>query len=217
MISAPQNAGAAFVDRFLLPVLMSHFGGLAGRKLSCLHLSTSDDDEAARLREYGHQCFTVPVEPSLLHQTRWFAPATVACGDSLPFARRSFDLIFTNAFGRFAPDAASSHQFASEICELLRPGGAVLLCVGNRKSPLNLGGAAGARFSLSEMREAFQAKSSELRTLSAERFFGWSRIPGPLRPLLFAIKWYIRFTSTPHREAIYDSPLNSFFLLWVVR
>jgi len=199
------------------PLLESHFGPRAAGGLRCLHLGAPDDDESSALRERGHRSISVPSEEAAHAQGRWSKWTVIASGERLPFAPESFDFIFTNAFGVFARDAGEGRQYARQLGGLVRPGGALLVSIGNRLSPVDLCRSPGAKASLRDLELAFGESWNQIRWLSAEGYFGWSKIPAPLRPLLALLKPYLRWVSGTNRRWLYGGPLNSFFILWVVR
>lgn len=201
----------------MAPLLKSHFGGRSSGQLVCLHLAAPDEDESAALRERGHRAVSVPAETEFSTNGRWSNSTVIASGRQLPFARESFDFIFTNAFGVFTTTANERRSFARQLGTVVRPGGALLLSVGNRRCPIDLCRAPGAKASLRELEDAFSESWNHVRLLSADGYFGWSKIPRPLRPLLRLAKSYLAWATNPDRPWLYASPLNSFFVLWVVR
>jgi SAM-dependent methyltransferase len=188
----------------MAPLLESHFAQRSTSGLACLHLAAPDDDECAALRERGHKAIAVPADGA-------------ATGERLPYAEESFDFIFTNAFGVFANTPDERRSYAQYLRGLLRPGGALLMSIGNRLCPIDLCRAPGRKATLAELEDAFGGSWSQVRLLSANGYFGWSKIPKPFRPLLFLAKSYVRWATEPSRRRLYGSPLNSFFVLWIVR
>jgi SAM-dependent methyltransferase len=217
MATAQNNPGFAFVVRYMVPLLRSHFGQRAEGKLVCLHLAAPDDDESAALRQHGHQSISVPVEPWPSSTVQWSSETVIAAGGSLPFARESFDFIFTNAFGVFARAQTERRDYARQLRHLVRPGGALLLSMGNRRCPVDLSHAPGSKASLRDLEEAFSDSWSHVSRLNADGYFGFSRIPKLARPWLSLVKPYLRWASAPHRRWLYASPLNSVLILWVAR
>lgn len=214
-MTASPNAGHAFVHRFLLPLIDRHFGA-RGRDLTCLHLSTADDDEAAALRETGNRCYAVPAEDTRATLEKWNRWTVIASGRSLPFPPASFDLIFTGAFGSFSATNSERRKFTAEMRDLLKPGGALMISTGNIRCPVDLSRAQGVKVALEDLEGAFE-EWSEVRRLSAGRYFGWGTVPGPLRLFIPLAEQYVRWSSNPARPRRYGSRFNSFFILWAVR
>lgn len=214
-MTTPLNAGHAFVHRFLLPLVDRHFWP-PGRRISCLHLSTANDDEAAALREAGNRCYTVPAEDARASVAQWNRWTVIACGRRLPFRSESFDLIFTGGFGRFASTNGERREFAARLRELLKPGGALMMSTGNIRCPVDLSRAQGVKVSLEDLEAAFEGWS-EVRRLNSGHYFGWGTVPGPLRPLIPLAERYVGWSSDPTHPRRYRSGLNSFFILWAVR
>lgn len=214
-MTASPNAGHAFVHRFLLPLLDRHIDP-RGRELTCLHLSTADDDEAAALREAGNRCYAVPAENTRASREKWNRWTVIASGRRLPFRPATFDLIFTGAFGFFAATNHERRQFAAEMRDLLKPGGALLMSTGNIRCPVDLSRAQGVKVALEDLEGAFEGWS-DVRRLSAGGYFGWGTVPGPLRLFIPLAEHYVRWSSNPAHPGRYRSRFNSFFILWAVR
>src|SRR5262245_52873199 len=114
------SPGAAWVDRFLMPRLQSRFAN--GENILCLQIAPDDEMEAQRLRESGHSC-----EVSCLSGST-----------ALPFPDSSYDFAFTGRFPVLATDREARVAFAKELHRVLRPGGSLLLVLGNRRCAIDL-------------------------------------------------------------------------------
>jgi SAM-dependent methyltransferase len=201
------SAGAAWVDRFLVPRLRSRFVG--NKRISCLQIAPDDDTEAQRLRELGHSCATT-------HSNE--LPA-------LPFLDSSHDFIFTGRFTVLARERDARIAFAKELHRVLRPGGSLLLVLGNRRCVIDLtkngalihGPGSKCTLSFGESHEILvqKAEFNSLTPLNVSSHFGWNSIPVFARWMGGVLDAYWRFLATPERRWIYTSPLNPTFVLWL--
>jgi SAM-dependent methyltransferase len=201
------SKGAAWVDRFLAPLLSRNFSN--ARALECLQVAADDDTEAVRLRELGHRCEMT--EPGPDHTLR--------------FPDASYDFVFTGRFTLRASDRESRATLAREFFRVLREGGAVLLLVGNRWCPLDLSRNgpllhspwSRACLAYRECTELFvrEAGFRAATPISMHRHFGWASLTAFLRPLGNLLDAHWRYVATPSRKWLYSSPLNPTFLLWL--
>lgn len=224
--SAPlsSTAGGSWVDRFLAPLLREHLIP-SHRPLDCLQLWGEDDDEAARLRALGHTCVVTMPASAPLPPCHWYQPPVVTdLRARLPFADGSFDFLFTGAIGRLTHDAASRTALAREFDRLVRPGGAMLISVGNRLCPVDLqdrkaflhGPRHPARTGLDDMERAFVTAGLPVpQRLSVRGHFRWSRVPRPLQGLAGLLDAYLGWASAPLHRGRYGSALNPVLMLWV--
>ena len=221
----PASAGAAWVARYLEPFLRSRVAQLPA-PLRCLQLWADDDEEAGALRARGHACTVLMPGESPATSMRWSARPVVGSGEHLPFRADAFDLVFTSAFARLAQTPAARAALACELARVTRPGGAMLLSVGNRWCPLDLqsrdalvhGPWHAQKASLGQMEAAFAAaRIARIERLSLDRQFGWSRARGPLRLAVGAVSAYLHCVSAPGWRTLYASPLNPVLMLCMTR
>jgi hypothetical protein len=204
----PSNSkGAAWVERFLGPLLSQNFSG--AQSLECLQVAPDDDTEAVRLRDLGHRCDIT--EPGL--------------DQTLSFPDQSYDFVFTGRFMLRALDRAARVTSAREFFRVLREGGALLLLVANRWCPLDLsrngplihGPRSRACLTYRECTELFVRETGfqAATPISMHGHFGWASLPAFLRPLGKLLDAHWRYLATPSRKWLYSSPLNPTFLLWL--
>jgi SAM-dependent methyltransferase len=208
-IDSAASPGAAWVERFLLPQFARRFS--KDRSVSCLQIAPDDDSEARRLCQLGHNCEMTTPTADL----------------ELPFPEASYDFVFTGRFPVLAPELEARITLAKELYRVTRRGGALLLAMGNRSSPLDLTGNGpllhGTRarhcLSVQEARAILvrAAGFESLVPLSVSGHFGWNRLPRLLQPLGQILDVYWRFVATPNRLWLYSSPLNPTLLLWLNR
>ena len=219
------SAGTAWVQRFLAPLLAVHFAHRRGG-LHCLQIWADDDDEAATLRAQGHHCVVFMPQAADCDAIDWYAvPVRSTWPPALPFADASFDLVFTSAFPRLAQTATLRAALADDLARVLRPGGAMLLYVGNRYCPFDLhdrhafvhGPWHREKASLVEVEQAFAGTALRLQRLSLAGLFGWRRVPTALQWLARSLEAYISLVSAPQRRWLYQSGFNTGLLFWVVR
>ncbi len=201
------SPGAAWVDRFLQPLLVQHFSRDSG--LSCLQLGARDPTEAEQLRVLGHLCELLEATPSL----------------SLEVPDASCDFAFTGRFPVVASEPEARVTLGRELHRVLRPKGALLLVFGNRLCPFDLTRngpllhAPGARYCLSvnEARKTLIDESgfSSFRTLSVCGHYGWNQLPAWLRWAGKLLDAYWRWIASPARGWLYFSPLNPTLVLWL--
>lgn len=206
-IDGATSPGAAWVERFLLPQFARRFS--KDRSVSCLQIAPDDDSEAQRLCQLGHPCEMTTPSAEL----------------RLSFPEASYDFVFTGRFPVLASEGEARVTLAKELYRVTRRGGALLLAMGNRASPVDLTGNGpwlhGTRarhcLSLPEARAILvrAAGFESLVPLSASGHFGWNRLPQWLQPLGQVLDAYWRFVATPNRLWLYSSPLNPTLVLWL--
>jgi hypothetical protein len=204
-VSEPVSVGAAWVQRFLFPLLARRFPGR--ESITCLQLAADDADEAERLRESGHACEMIG-----------------SMKDS-NVASASYDFIFTGRYPHLARELGSAAVLAGELQRILKTGGSVLLALGNRMCPLDLsrngpllhGPGSKMCLTLSEAEELFikQAGFTSLVPVAVHGHFGWQSIPAVLRPMGHLLDFAWRTVLTPTNRSLYASPFNPTLLLWL--
>lgn len=220
------SAGSLWVHRYLVPLLRARAAALPP-PLACLQLWADDDDEASALRRLGHRCTVFMPRGAALEGVRWRAAPVV--GDAaarLPFDDGAFDFVFSGAFARLAHGTHARVALARELCRVVRPGGAILLCIGNRYCPVDIhsreallhGPWHPEKMSLAEVEAAFApAAPARIERLSLDGQFGWARARGPLRLAVGLAARALHVVSDPRRRAIYASPLNPVLMLCLTR
>ena len=208
MTVAGSSAGAAWVERFLLPLLARRFKNR--RDLACLQLWPDDATEADRLRELGYRCTMAEPTPAM----------ALASPDG------SYDFAFTGRFSRGATEHASRMALAREFHRVLRSGGSLLLAAGNRACPVDLtrngpvvhGRSARSCLSLDEFEDLFrQAGFDAVEPLGVAGHFGWGSLHPLVRPLGSVLDAYWRAVVTPSRRWLYAGPLNPALLVWLTK
>lgn len=204
-VSDGRAAGAAWVQRFLLPHLARRFPN--ANSVSCLQIAPDDPTEARRLHELGYHC--AMAEPT----------ATM----ELLFPDSSYDFVFTGRFSVLAHNLEAKITFARELRRILRHGGSLLLAVGNRYCPVDLtnngrlfhGPWSRRCLSLQEARNILvrEAGFVSVVPISVHQHFGWSSLPAAFRSLGKIMDAYWRIVATPSRSWLYASPLNPTLLL----
>lgn len=201
------SEGAAWIHRFLLPHLNRRFPNQ--RSLACLQLWPDDKTEAEELNRLGHGC--AMLEPVPAEKLR--------CDD------RRYNFVFTGRFSARARTLLERIGFAQELFRILKPGGALLLVVGNRLCPLDLsrngpplhGPFSTTTLSLKELQDIFLQHGGfkTMDVLNPSGHFAWRRAPTPLRPVgnLLELFW----NSAARRPALYNSIFNPTFILWLSR
>ena len=127
-----------------------------------------------------------------------------------------------------SPDGSLSWVIlARELYRVLRPGGALLLVIGNRLCPVDLTRngpllhLSGARqcLRLSEVLTIFitQAGFENLKPLNLCGHYGWNQLPRSLRWAGKVIEAYWRWLAVPSRNWFYFGPLNPTLALWLNR
>ncbi len=221
-----RTAGGSWVDRFLTPLLQARLNPVRGT-LDCVQIWGEDDDEAARLRSKGHTCVVLMPDSEPLPACRWHQTPVVAnLRERLPLADHSVDFVFTGAIGRLTHGAMARIAFARELGRVVRPGGAILVSVGNRYCPVDLqdrkaflhGPHHPARTGLHEMESAFEvAGLPVVQRLGVKGHFRWGRVPRPLQGLASLFNAYLEWASDPGRRWVYASPLNPVLMLWIAK
>ena len=201
------TAGAAWVDRFLLPLFAQRFPGQSS--LSCLQLVPDDPTEAARLAECGHHCEMQTPDLSLEIK----APAA------------SYDFVFIGRFPALARTESKRVGFAREIHRVLRPGGSLLLVAGNRWGPLDLsrngslihGLGSSVCLSRGDAARIFveEARFAGIEFLNVAGHFGWNRLPRTLRLFGHLADLYWRRLAKPGVPWLYFGPFNPTLILWI--
>lgn len=201
------SAGAAWIHRFLLPHLASHFPNQ--NPLSCLQLWPDDAIEAEELHRLGHRCDMLDPTPET----------------TLPCDSGTCDFAFTGRFPARVKDRATRIHFAKELFRVLNPGGALLLVLGNRLCPIDLsrngpflhGPFAGAVLSLNEAKQIFlhEARFNSLNIHNPTGHFAWQRAPAAIRPLGNALEHF--WHCAARRPSLYNSIFNPTLILWLTK
>lgn len=228
MSEAPSsNAGAQWVERFLLPLLDRQRPGWRRESLRCLQLDPDDEDEAIRLRSEGITCDILLSESARATELQWETPPTVAPLSSLGGENGRYDLVLTGRLGAATTSAGSRKAAIKELGRVTRPGAGVLVCTGNRRCPLDLtrnasllhGRDTPALMDLAEATHAFLNSGAFhiVEPVCVAGHLGWSRLPSPLRPLSGLVEGYWRYVATPERRWLYASALNPILMIWAER
>jgi hypothetical protein len=221
---AQGNAGAEWIDRYLMPQITN--SGLAGlSSLRCLQFGPDDDEEAQRLRERGHHCMVHLTALEPYRRWHWHQSPVVADWRTPALRSGSFDLIFTGWFGRLASNSEELPEVAKFLTGCLRPGGAMLLSVSNRWCPVDLidkrlrapGSGQPGRLSLDDIEQAFDGLGVTVELRNVQGHFRWGRLPALLQWLGPLLNLWLGLTSIPRLRWLYVSPLNPMLMLWVVR
>jgi hypothetical protein len=219
------SPGARWVERFLLPKVADRLPQATARPLAFLQLAPDDDSEADHLRALGHTCDLVlaPVPAS-----GTFPSAEGRRDPGIDVARgEQYDVIFSGAFGRFAPSARARIALGHLLFGVCRPGGAVLLTMGNRRCPVDLSGNAAplhspwaaSLLSLVEAQQLFVATCGfrSVEPLSLEDQHAGSTLGGAKRAIRKGLFAYLRWVSDPGHQGRYASPLNPMLALWIAK
>jgi hypothetical protein len=206
-IRSNKTPGAAWVTRFLQPLLAQHFSNNGA--ISCLQLAAGDPTEAEQLVALGHRCELIEASSSL----------------KLTAPDATYDFAFTGRFPLLADETKDRVVLARELHRVLRPGGALLLVFGNLLCPIDLTRNGpllhlpGARqcLRLSEVLKIFisQAGFESLKPLSVCGHYGWNQLPGSLRWAGKLMDAYWRWLAVPSRNWFYFGPLNPTLALWL--
>lgn len=224
MSHAPGNAGAEWIDRYLMAQIRN--SSLAGKSgLRCLQFGPDDDEEAQRLRERGHRCVVQLTALEPYRRWHWHQSPLVADWRVPALRNGGFDLIFTGWFGKLASKPEELPEVAKFLTAFLRPGGAMLLSLSNRWCPLDLidkrlrapGSGQPGRLSLGDVERAFDGLGATIELRSVRGHFRWGRLPKLLRWLGPLLNLWLGLTSIPAVRLLYASPLNPVLMLWVVR
>ena len=201
--------GAAWVKRFLQPLLVRHFP--TDKAVSCAQVAATDPSEAEELRALGHACELLEPTASLRLEAR----------------DASFDFAFTGRFPVLAAEPPARVRLARELHRVLRRGGALLLVSGNRHCPLDLTRngpllhSPGAQQGLSSREVGTilvkEGGFANVRPLSVCGHFGWNRLNGSQRWVGRVLDAYWHRLATPSRKWLYFSPLNPTLVLWLVK
>lgn len=216
-------AGAAWVERFLRPLLEKHMDRLGRSRLTCLQIQPDDEDEAERLRYLGHDCTVGLWRPGEYGNRKWVrTPATVD-PYRLPFPEGQFDLVFTGALGRIAPAGSARSALGRELARVCTAGGLVLAGVGNRYCPVDLSTPHDRlhspfhpeKFSFGELRDMLVAEEAfaSIHPLSLERHFGFGKMPRHLLFFAGAVAAWLRWSSNPEVLNRYAGPLNPVLMI----
>jgi SAM-dependent methyltransferase len=222
-----KTSGVRWVERYLFPLIDTHLAVRSDAGLICLQIEPDDEEEAIRLRAEDYLCDTVVYRKSPASNQPWQQSPILADPLQLPLESHRYDLIFSGAFSRIAPSPERRCGIAREMARVCRPGGAVLLTLGNRWCPIDLTRRPPVlhqpwshdMVSLTEMERLFVGECgfSRLRLLSLAEHFGWSSLSGIKKLLAPWLERYLLWSAMPDRRWRYASPLNPIFSLWFER
>jgi len=226
--SIRETAGAQWVERYLHPLLGRLRTSPATARLNLLQLDPDDESEAVRLRKDGYLCDSMVFDAARLRERPWEQAPVLAQGLTLPAESGRYDLVMTGRFGRLAANEADRRTLAGELARVCRPGGAVLLSIGNRRCPLDLSGNAPSRLhgwkcrrlvTLRELERLFveQCGFASLECLSVAGMFGGNRLRRLPRWVGTTIEGYLRQVSAPRRRWLYGSFLSPMLCVWIRR
>lgn len=206
------------MDRFLLPILQRQCARVGTPTLRCLQIQPDDEDEAERVRALGHTCAIALWRPEEYDGREWHRFPVVADPFRLPFKSQQFDLIFTGALGPIAAAAPDRRALGRELARVCAESGGFLSAVGNRYCPIDLTSSRGRihgprhpeKFSVGDLRHLLLAEDAfpTLQLLSVSGHFGFSKIRGPLRSAVAAIRTWTEWASDPKVMWRYAGPLN---------
>ncbi len=199
--------GAAWVDRFLGPLLRKYFPGETS--VACLQIAATDTTEAEQLRALGHKCDLMETTPTMAL--------------NVPDANYAF--AFTGRFPTVAAGDSARITLARELKRVLRPGGALLLVCANRNCPVDLT-RNGPLFhslrarhclSLGDAKRIFLNEGGfrSFEPLNVCGHQGWNQLPVWLRWVGKMMDNYWRWLATPSRSRFYFGPLNPTLALWL--
>jgi hypothetical protein len=199
--------GPRWVNSYFLPNLRSL--GVADRPLRILSLWPDDASEAEELRRLGHACELAEIPPN--------RPS--------PWSDHTFDIAMTGRLPKFAVSTSHRRRTVQIIYSALRPGGGLLVAIGNRLCPVDLSRNAPLlhgpfnRHCLSwrEVERLFLSPLGPFQAvqlLPVEGHFGWHRL-GSLNFLGLLLEACWKSVVTPRRLFIYTSPINPIFMLWI--
>lgn len=200
------SAQAAWVQRFFLPLLRRQGLLSDATPLAGLHLGATDALEVQAMNELGHRCQALPSMA-----TPW------------PVAAASQDLLWS---GRWASLPAGQRQaFAQEAARVLRPGGGVLLCLGNRRCWLDLS-EIGPRLHRRSGDSTADCEELQERFIKRAGFAGWqaqsARLhfgPGGNLASRVLRRLLVCALNGVHRlgPAAYAGAMNPLLLVWIRR
>ncbi len=225
---ASDSAGARWVEQYLRPLLGRLQDSSGKSHLDCLQLEADDEQEARRLRGRGHTCDIVLFDRQRRRQGSWQPTPLLAEGLVLPVESESYDLVFSGYFGRVTASHKNRQALARELARICRPGGAVLLTLGNRLCPVDLSGNAPSLLhgwgceqlvTFREMEQLFlnECGFSSLEPLSLAHMFSWNRLARVPRFVVSGVDGYLRLISGSGRRWLYAGFLSPMFCLWIRR
>jgi SAM-dependent methyltransferase len=201
------NPGPRWVNSYFVPNLRRL--GIADRPLRILSLWPDDASEAEELGRLGHACELAEFMPD--------SPS--------PWSDHTFDIVITGRLPKLAISTSERDRTIRMIYSALRPGGGLLVAIGNRLCPVDLSRNAPLLhgpfnrhcMSWREVKRLFLSPSGPfqaVKPLPVEGHFGWHRL-GSLNFLGRLLEAYWKSVVTPRRLSLYTSPLNPIFMLWI--
>jgi hypothetical protein len=224
MADVASTPGERWVERYLLPLVNRRLIDNGQRALTCLQIEPDDETEARRLRQEGHRCDVVVLDPNRLESEPWHQPPLVRDDARWLGDAAAYDLILTGCFGRLGAGSASRRALARELGRICRKPGAFLTAIGNRWCPIDFTGNAPrlhgpfheSVVTLAEMEEIFSgAGFSTIHPLTLSGHFEMGRAPNAFALAARALKAYWRSVAIPERRWLYASPLNPTLMLWI--
>jgi hypothetical protein len=199
--------GPRWVHGYFMPNLRRL--GMADRPLRILSLWPDDASEAEELQRLGHLCELAEIKPD--------RPS--------PWTEDTFDVVMTGRLPKITVSATDRRWAVQIIHAALRPGGGLLVAVGNRLCPVDLSRNAPLLhgpfnrncMSWREVERLFLQPSgpfNAVQPLPVDGHFGWHRL-GRVNFLGFLLEAYWKHVVTPSRRCLYTSPLNPIFMLWI--
>jgi SAM-dependent methyltransferase len=143
----------------------------------------------------------------------------------LPFDSGAYDFGFTGRFPARGQDRPARVALAKELYRILKPGGALLLVLGNRLCPIDFtrngrfvhSPFADTALSLKDIKQIFiqDGGFSTTKVLNPAGHFAWRRAPAALRPLgaLLESFWKCAGRCPP----LYNSIFNPTLISWLTR
>lgn len=219
------EGGRRWVEQYLFAALRARHRSHGRDPLRFLQVEPDDEYEAARIRRDGHLCDVLVWGSTAVQRRAWTQPPLQGTPAETNLESGAYDLITYGRLGRFATSPSVRRVVAAELARLCRPGGALLLVVGNRRSPVDLTGNASRLHgwdcsslpSLRDVEAAFvgEGRFSAMHPMPIAGHFGWRRLGAAARPVGTLLETYFKLVANPRRRWLYGSPLNPVLILWL--